>query len=276
MHAHRLETIHNDEQQGVYTKANRTGRMNLKKPHFPTGFVVAISLALGLGEAPGAIIGLQGLPARDSGYQNVQILTDAPPEQMQQIMEAISVSLGVGCEYCHDPADPASDANPHKVTARQMIQMVISSSESYFEILEPPSCWTCHRGSPTPETESAIAPDPVSRATGGAPFSTEDRLSREVYGNIQNYGDLPASGLRRIMEAYSFDLGVGCDYCHIESDWANDAKLMKLLARRMFDIQEGLIRDYLSSDSVVSCWTCHRGNALPETSLPAEILPGPG
>ena len=99
------------------------------------------------------------------------------------------------------------------------------------------------------------------------------RLSREVYGNITNYGELPANRLREIMEAYSRDLGVGCDYCHIEGDWASDAKLMKLLSRRMFEIQERLVSDYLRSDPALSCWTCHRGNALPETNVPPEILP---
>jgi hypothetical protein len=247
--------------------------MQLRKLFLPTAVVIAFSVVLVIAEGPRSSFGQQGPILGESGYQNVQILMDAPPEQLQQIMQAMSASLGVECEYCHDPADRASDANPLKGVAREMIRMVVGASESYFEVLEAPSCWTCHRGSPTPETEPAIGPLPVIPAVGGAPFSSENRLSGEVYGDVRNYRDVPANGLRQIMEAYSRDLGVGCDYCHVQGEWADDAKLMKLLSRRMFEIQEGLESQYLGTVGALSCWTCHRGNALPETNLPPEILP---
>ncbi len=237
------------------------------------GVVLALSIVLPNAQSGPTTFGPQGPPPFESQYENVQILMDAPPEQLQQIMQAMSTSLGVDCEYCHDPTDRASDANPTKGTAREMIRMVVDATESYFEVLEAPSCWTCHRGSPTPETEPAIVLDRLNVADGGGSFSSENRLSREVYGNVQNYGDLPANGLRQIMEDYSRDLGVGCDYCHIQGDWADDSMLMKLLTRRMFEIQEGLEREYLGSDGALSCWTCHRGTTLPETNLPPEILP---
>jgi hypothetical protein len=247
--------------------------MKIKNSCLPTGVVVALSLVLGSATAERASFGQGGLPIRESPYENVQILMDAPPEQLQQIMQAISVSLGVECEYCHDAADRGSDANPIKRTARDMIRMVVGASESYFEVLEAPSCWTCHRGSPTPETEPAIEIDPVRLLSGGVPFSTENRPSGEVYGNIRNYPDLLATGLRQVMEGYTRDLGVGCDYCHVEGDWADDTKLMKLLSRRMFEIQEGMESEYLGTSGAVSCWTCHRGNALPESNLPPDLLP---
>ena len=239
----------------------------------PTGAVVALSVVLGIAAAERASFGQEGPPIQESPYENVQILMDAPPEQLQQIMQAISVSLGVECEYCHDAAGRGSDANPVKRTARDMIRMVVGAAERYFEVLEAPSCWTCHRGSPTPETEPAIVIDPVRLPSGGAPFSTENRSSGEVYENIRNYPDLPANGLRQIMEAYSRDLGVGCDYCHIQGDWADDTQLMKLLSRRMFEIQKDMESEYLGTSGAVSCWTCHRGNALPEGNLPPELLP---
>ena len=118
---------------------------------FVTGLVVGVAMAGVIsGSGRSEVVG-RGPPVQTSAYENVQVLFDAPPGQLQQIMEAMSASLGVTCEYCHDANDRASDANPVKETARDMIRMVVESSESYFEVLEAPSCWTCHRGSPTPE-----------------------------------------------------------------------------------------------------------------------------
>jgi hypothetical protein len=221
-----------------------------------------------------ATLGQRGVPERVPLYENVEILVGTPPEQFDRIMEAISVSLGVECEYCHVSGDPASDVKAAKETARQMMRMAADAGTSYFEALEAPSCWTCHRGSPVPEAE------PVSEAPGTTPraiqsaFSNEDRLSGEVYGNIRQYEDLPANALLGVMEFYSRALGVTCDHCHVEGEWASDARLMKLMSRRMLEIGEALQREYFTTPGAVSCWTCHRGETLPQTNLPPGLLPG--
>jgi len=246
--------------------------MKLKTLCLPMGVVFTLSVVLPLAQTRPVTFGSQGTSSTEAPYRNVQILMDTSPEQLQQIMQAMTASLGVECEYCHDLTDLGSDAIPAKTTAREMIRMMVGANKSYFEVLEAPSCWTCHRGAPTPETEPTIVLDRVNVVEGGAPFSVENRLSREVYDNVQNYGDLPANRLRQIMEDYSRDLGVGCDYCHVQGDWVDDSKLMKLLSRRMFEIQEGLESEYLGTEGALSCWTCHRGSALPETGLPPEIL----
>ncbi len=226
---------------------------------------------------PGAILGQETPSFPDTPYENLQILTGAPPDQLEQIMGAIALSLGVECEYCHVTGNWASDERGAKETAREMMRMSAEIGETYFGVLEAPSCWTCHRGSPRPETQPFPALPagalglPVGTA-GALAFANEDTASGEVYVNIQNYTDLPASGLRGVMETYTRDLGVGCDHCHVEGDWASDEVLMKLVARRMFEIQQGLEGEYLP-EGALSCWTCHRGETLPETNLPPGLLP---
>ena len=219
----------------------------------------------------------------DFPYQNVQVLMDAPAEQLALIMQATAGSLGVDCEYCHVGEAWHLDDPPAKRTARDMMRMLGSVSETYFEFLEVPSCWTCHRGSTVPqyepnlETGALVAPNPVVSAVfvPRGVFSGETRPSGEVYENVQHHRDLPANELRGVMEGYSRALGVGCDHCHVEGDWGSDQLLTKLVAGRMFEIEVGMEREFFSSQDALSCWTCHRGQVTPEMSLPPDLMPSP-
>src|ERR1035441_9415295 len=46
---------------------------------------------------------------------NLKILT---PAEVGPAMQSFTAGLGVRCEFCHVQGDRASDANPHKVVAR--------------------------------------------------------------------------------------------------------------------------------------------------------------
>ena len=242
-----------------------------------TFFIIVAYVGFGGILVPGSAFGLQVSAGEQLSYENVRVLAGVPRGQLQQIMEAMTVSLGVDCQYCHDVNAPESDVKPTKQIARRMMQMLVSASGSYFELMEVPSCWTCHRGSPTPEfepLEPEVPAPPENPFPVGRPFSSEERLSVEVYENIQVYPNLPANGLQSVMEGYSQALGVGCEYCHTVGEWASDDLLMKLMARRMLEIQNGLESEYLSGDGTLSCWTCHRGEAVPETRLPVGMTTG--
>ncbi len=89
------------------------------------------------------------------------------------------------------------------------------------------------------------------------------------------------------MKRFTQALGVGCDYCHApapvavpgaaepELDFPSDAKPTKLAARTMIRMTHQINDDYVSTipdaHTVVTCWTCHRGEAQPAVvpSLPA-------
>src|SRR5437764_2333238 len=97
--------------------------------------------------------------------KNIQVLKGLPSSQLVPLMNFVSVSLGVRCDFCHvkQGKDPKtgfdnwvweSDEKQEKKTARQMMQMVISLNHSQGFGLDPGeiSCYTCHRGSTRPQS----------------------------------------------------------------------------------------------------------------------------
>jgi hypothetical protein len=102
----------------------------------------------------------------------------------------------------------------------------------------------------------------------------EDRPAGEVFKNVKVLKDVPAARFLRMMDAgYSRSLGVDCDHCHDEYDWAGDALRPKRAAREMAlmttDINARLqkMENLDDEESTVNCTTCHRGNLKPATQL---------
>jgi hypothetical protein len=93
-------------------------------------------------------------------------------DQLRSTMVGFSRSLGVRCTFCHvgvegqplSTFDFPSDARPNKTLARGMIRMVARLNERELPAIlgaaQAPrvTCYTCHRGSTTPET--ALPPLP--------------------------------------------------------------------------------------------------------------------
>ena len=103
-------------------------------------------------------------PAR---ITNAQVLpADIGADRLRATMVRFSRSLGVRCQFCHvgQEGQPlstfnfAADTNPHKNIARGMIRLVVRLNGQDLPPLlgasEQPrvTCYTCHRGSATPET----------------------------------------------------------------------------------------------------------------------------
>ena len=251
------------------------------------GLTLVVGVVLGIdsvsSESEAAVGAQQPAVTQDaeSPYRNVQIFGELPPDRLRFVMQVYSNVLGTECEHCHVVGEWHLDDKPAKVTARSMVRMVISSSATHFEGIGSASCWTCHRGDITP----ALNPDEATMAEfmansppipGPSPFSDEERPSGEVYRNVQQYGNIPANRLVAVMQAYSASLGVGCDHCHVTGDWASDVKPTKRMARRMFDIRTGMQDEFFEGEQVLSCWTCHRGEAKAQTNPPPEMLPPRG
>lgn len=91
--------------------------------------------------------------------------------------------------------------------------------------------------------------------------------------------DISPQKLDSIMESYSKALGVSCNFCHVpyknfpdSLDYASDEDPMKETARKMMNLTIHLNKTYFYYDStirpeylkVVTCQTCHRGEAFPE------------
>ncbi len=72
--------------------------------------------------------------------------------------------------------------------------------------------------------------------------------------------------LMEVMRTFNVSLRAECATCHVASDFASDAKPMKLMARQMIQMTEGL--NATLGNGRVTCYTCHRGDEIPKTLHP--------
>ncbi|MGE0392982.1 MAG: c-type cytochrome [Vicinamibacterales bacterium] len=102
------------------------------------------------------------------GGGRVALAAQAAPARTGPLpdMNAIAKALGVSCSHCHVQGDFASDANPKKGVARQMLAMTRDINARVAAAAGKPAtaavavqCATCHRGQPVPRslTETLIA-----------------------------------------------------------------------------------------------------------------------
>jgi len=99
--------------------------------------------------------------------KNLQVLNkDWPGSRLRPVMTGFTRALGVRCSYCHkgqegqplSTYDFASDENPNKNRAREMLRM-LGDVNIHLRKIEPSGdqrvnmwCNTCHRGRPRPMT----------------------------------------------------------------------------------------------------------------------------
>src|SRR5215211_7207016 len=117
-------------------------------------------------------------------FKNLQVFKDLPATQLDPTMAFISGSLGVRCSYCHVPNQFDKDDKPTKLAARRMIQMVLDINKGSFNGQSAVSCYTCHRGKPTPVSVPAVGqnlwtPSPSAPAAEPLP-SVKQILDRYV------------------------------------------------------------------------------------------------
>ena len=109
------------------------------------------------------------------------------------------------------------------------------------------------------------APAPVP------PIPAVGPLARDVYQNVQVLGDLPVGQFTRLMVAITNWIApiegpnAGCNYCHAADNLATDNIYTKVVARRMLQMTAHINKDWQSHVGAtgVTCYTCHRGNAVP-------------
>ena len=86
--------------------------------------------------------------------------------------------------------------------------------------------------------------------------------------------DIPQRNLMNTMQAFTAALGVNCSHCHVPGNFRSDDNPKKNIARGMMRMTWQLNNQILPaipglSEPRVSCTTCHRGEAVPATALPA-------
>ena len=97
--------------------------------------------------------------------------------------------------------------------------------------------------------------------------------------------DITGDQLIALMRQYTGDLGVECNFCHARNeetkrtDFPSDANPVKDKARVMIRMTADINAKYLAqlsnrmSTDPVTCGTCHRGSAMPETFVPKPREP---
>ena len=93
---------------------------------------------------------------------SVTVLTGLTVPQFEQEMQHFVQAMGGSCNSCHMPKrNFASDENPRKVKAREMIGMTKALNKQFFPDHKPAegestlgrvTCFTCHQGDFKPKT----------------------------------------------------------------------------------------------------------------------------
>jgi len=137
--------------------------------------------------------------------------------------------------------------------------------------------------------EGGAAQDSVRRAQAGAQVEHELAELREriaghekdpapqVFKNIQMFKDVEAGRVLGAMGFFSRALGVSCKHCHVVDQWEKEDKPEKQIARDMAamvtEINSHLLKNIKNLDSPdprIGCWTCHRGDVIPQGMPPRE------
>jgi photosynthetic reaction center cytochrome c subunit len=90
-----------------------------------------------------------------------------------------------------------------------------------------------------------------------------------MYKNVQILGDLSVAEFTRLMVAITSWVAPpeqGCNYCHNPVDFADDSVYTKGVSRVMLAMTQRANEDWKAhvGDTGVTCYTCHRGKAVPE------------
>ena len=106
-----------------------------------------------------------------------------------------------------------------------------------------------------PEPEVSDPPDPEAPAI------------KDVFKNVQVMNDLTVLEFSRLMQAMSTWVAPdeGCEFCHNPKKLESDEKYTKVVARRMLQMTRYINtnwKDHVAGTGV-TCWTCHRGQAVP-------------
>ena len=89
----------------------------------------------------------------------------------------------------------------------------------------------------------------------------------EVFVNVKVLSDLSATEFSRVMQAFTTWVAPeqGCDFCHNPDKLESDEKYPKVVARRMIEMTRRINTEWKAhvAETGVTCWTCHRGQAVP-------------
>jgi photosynthetic reaction center cytochrome c subunit len=89
-----------------------------------------------------------------------------------------------------------------------------------------------------------------------------------VFQNVKVLGDLSVPQFTRLMASITAWVSPkeGCVYCHDAANFADEGKYTKVVSRRMLEMTRSINSQWKThvAETGVTCFTCHRGNAIPQ------------
>ena len=129
------------------------------------------------------------------------------------------------------------------------------------QVADPEAAATAHGAEAKPAVaHAAVVPS-------AAPAVRPTLTANAVYRNTPVLGELPRAEFDRTMQAITQWVApqAGCAHCHVDGDFASDAKPTKQTARRMLQMVQHLNADWKPhvGGEGITCYTCHRGEIRP-------------
>lgn len=85
-------------------------------------------------------------------------------------------------------------------------------------------------------------------------------------GAPKNLKIIKPEEVRAVMGQFVGGTGLKCGDCHVQGDFASDENPKKVTARKMLEMVHGLNANTFGGAEKVTCYTCHRGEAMPKSS----------
>lgn len=114
-----------------------------------------------------------------------------------------------------------------------------------------------------------------------APWEADPEGDRagDLYENVQVLGGLSDDQFNQFMASITEWIAPeeGCNYCHNPENLASDEVYTKVVARRMIQMNQAINADWKDhvGDVGVTCYTCHRGQHVPQEVWFRDLEPKP-
>ena len=107
-------------------------------------------------------------------------------------------------------------------------------------------------------------------------------LAKETYQNVKVLGNVSTERFNHLMAAITQWVAppeAGCNYCHNPNNMASDEVYTKVVARKMLQMTIKINSQWVphfggAENAGVTCYTCHRGNAVPKNVWAMADAPG--
>jgi photosynthetic reaction center cytochrome c subunit len=115
----------------------------------------------------------------------------------------------------------------------------------------------------------------VVSALVAAPAVAQPARPARPLDNIKVLAGWSGGEVRDEMRRMSDAIGVKCDHCHVQGNFASDEKRAKHTGRRMLQLTMSLNAEYFPTHQAgagesklgrITCYTCHQGAATPKMS----------